>query len=593
MPEKATDTAPPAGKRRWYSRLLPRTVPGCAALLTGFFLACVAAIVWTVFYVDPNNVPWRHAIGFGRVALVIFLVILIPLILYRGLRLWLEGERSLYPEIDNAWTAGIEALEEQGLDLRDMALYLIIGSRSTGQERAIMQTGKLDLRVDGVPDGPGPLHWYATPDSVYLFCSDASWSSALAAKRQRHFEEYGEPVAAPRRSPRSVMPSAAAPTSPPAAAPAPTPTPAPGPTTPAPAASPQPGRGPQDGSYLGTVQLDQFLAPSAEATPAGTAASGAAAAPGGASGEAFGGEQRAAAPADFRGTVSLEGGWGSSETYAAVETETVFGDTGSDRKPITINSKEATQRIARLTYLCQHINRVREPLCPINGILSLLPFAAIDGGTEDAEALQQAVKSDLTTIHYVLQVRCPVTALVVDMERQTGFRELMRRVGRERASAQRFGRKFDCRSLATEAEMEILSEHVCGTFEDWVYALFREDEALTRPGNQRLYHLLCKIRCTLKIRLAELLQGAFAFDPEQCSAEDGLLFSGCYFAATGERSDHRAFVGGILSKLDDEQELLEWTSEALFRQQRWERAATAGLIVAIALLGLLIWLVLW
>jgi len=250
-------------------------------------------------------------------------------------------------------------------------------------------------------------------------------------------------------------------------------------------------------------------------------------------------------------------------------------------------------RVGRLTYLCQKITTAREAICPINGILSLLPYAAIDGGTGDAEALQQAVKSDLTTIHYILQIRCPVTALVVDMERQTGFRELMRRVGRDRVSAQRFGRKYDCRSLATEAEMDALSDHVCGSFEDWVYALFREDEALTRPGNQRLYQLLCKVRCTLKTRLAELLQEAFAYDPQQCSVEDGLLFSGCYFAATGERSDHRAFVGGILAKLDDEQELVEWTSDALLSQQRWERLATAGVVCSIVLAGVLVWLVAW
>lgn len=269
-----------------------------------------------------------------------------------------------------------------------------------------------------------------------------------------------------------------------------------------------------------------------------------------------------------------------------------FVDAGYERKAVTMNAKESALRVGRLTYLCQQINRFREPLCPINGVLTLLPFAAIDGGTDDAEALQHAVKGDLTTLHYVLQVRCPVTALVTDMERQSGFRELMRRVGRERVAVQRFGRKYDCRSLATETEMLALGELVCGTFEDWIYALFREDEALTRPGNQQLYHLLCQIRCTLKARLTDLLQGAFAYDAEQGSAEDALLFSGCYFAATGERADQRAFIGGILSKLDEEQEWVEWTTDALRREMRWERLAMVGLIVSVLLASGLIWMML-
>lgn len=561
MAEKkpASDAAKPRRKGGRLSKLLPSTVPGCAAVLTAIFLVAVVAVVWTAFFFDPAHVPWRHSIGIGRLLLVFVLLLMIPLFLYRALTLWLDGETSLYPEIDTAWSAGMEALKDQGLDIQEMAFYLIIGSRGVGQERAMMQSGQLDLRVDGVPDGPAPLHWYATPDSIYLFCSDASWSSALAAKRQRHYEEFGDPAAQralrhPASPPPPVTPPPATP--PPAAPPAAPPASLPGAGT---AEQPR-------ASQLGTVQLEQFL------TPATAAAS-----------------PTPQSQQDLRGTVRLDSGFVQSQSIP--ESETIFGDTGSEQKPITINSQEATQRIGRLTYLCQQIARAREPLCPINGILSLLPYAAIDSGTEDAAALQQAVKSDLTTIHYVLQVRCPVTALVVDLERQQGFRELMRRVGRERVSAQRFGRKYDCRSLATDSEMTALSEHVCGTFEDWVYALFREDEALTRPGNQRLYHLLCKVRCTLKDRLANLLQSAFAFDPAEGSAEDALLFSGCYFAATGERSDHRAFVGGILSKLDEEQELVEWTTEALLRQQRWERVAAVGLILSVVLAVLLVWLI--
>lgn len=173
------------------------------------------------------------------------------------------------------------------------------------------------------------------------------------------------------------------------------------------------------------------------------------------------------------------------------------------------------------------------------------------------------------------------SALVVDMERQSGFRELMTRVGKERVAGQRFGRRYDHRSLATTSEMDLLTEWISGTIEDWVYSLFREDQALTRPGNQQLYLLLCDFRCNLKKSLASVLRGAFAFDPEECSAEDTLLFSGCYLAATGERADQRAFVGGILKKLSDEQEILEWTTDTLLEQQRWERISTGGLVMVV------------
>jgi len=625
MPEPTIAPAAALKKKGLLTRWLPETVPGCASLTVLFFLLCVVAVVWIAFFLDPNNLPWRHAISWGRIASVILLALAIPLVVYFSLRLWLEGEKALYPEIDNAWAAGIAALEEQGLDIRDMALYVIIGSRGVGQERAIMRTGQLDLRLEGVPEGPAPLHWYATYDSVYLFCSDASWSSALAAKRQRQLEEFGpqgrrgpsRPVAPPRPAPappRSTLPPAAVqqPAAPQGAAaqpPLPTPPAPTGPLAPpaAPGQSPSSpsGAGGSPGGYMGTVQVDQFLDKPAAPAPAAPAAPA---------------KTPAAAPApDYMGTIQLDPGnnpFGSPDapqapppqdsaappTYLPPEPvdpdpppvepsawAPVVSDTGSEWEPIVINSGHASERIGRLTYLCQQINRVREPLCPINGVLSLVPYGAIDAGAEDAAAMQQAVKSDLTTLHYVLQVRCPVTALIVDMERQTGFRELMRRVGRERVSVQRFGRRYDCRSVATAAEMDALAELCCGTIEDWVYALFREDEALTRPGNQQLYRLLCEFRSELKGRLADLLQSAFAYDPEQGSPEDALLFSGCYFAATGERSDQRAFIGGIHTKLADEQELVEWTSDALLTQQSWERLSLAGLIAIGGLAVALAW----
>ncbi len=40
---------------------------------------------------------------------VLALIVVIPILVYQGLKLWLEVERSPYPEIDFAWKAGIQA----------------------------------------------------------------------------------------------------------------------------------------------------------------------------------------------------------------------------------------------------------------------------------------------------------------------------------------------------------------------------------------------------------------------------------------------------------------------------------------------------
>jgi hypothetical protein len=175
-----------------------------------------------------------------------------------------------------------------------------------------------------------------------------------------------------------------------------------------------------------------------------------------------------------------------------------------------------------------------------------------------------------------------VTALVEGMEKERGFRELVRRVGPQRAAVQRFGRRYDVRSPAASQELSALCEHVCGVFEDWIYALFREKDSLARPGNTHLYGLLCTVRSRLKGRLGEILARGFGHDARQHAGDEPILFSGCYFAATGETDDRQAFVKGVFDKLVEEQEHVEWTARSGVLERRYRWLAVGGGLVALA-----------
>jgi hypothetical protein len=202
----------------------------------------------------------------------------------------------------------------------------------------------------------------------------------------------------------------------------------------------------------------------------------------------------------------------------------------------------------------------------------------LKAGDQDVEELERAISADLSTIYRELQLRCPVTAVIVGMDQEKGFRELIRRIGHQDAAKQRFGQRFDVRIPATTDELRRFTTHVCGTFEDWVYTLFREEQALSHPGNTALYALLCKVRRTLKTRLGDVLGKGFGYDRQ--SGTIPLLFSGCYFAATGPKADRQAFVRGLLSKLYDEQEDIEWTRDALQEDHRRGLFARIGWWVA-------------
>jgi type VI protein secretion system component VasK len=266
-------------------------------------------------------------------------------------------------------------------------------------------------------------------------------------------------------------------------------------------------------------------------------------------------------------------------TEAEEEREPLVVVKSSDQ-PAILSQQESARQLARLEYVCQLIRQSRFPLCPINGVLVLLPFELLQATQRETQQLEKTVRSDLACLQRELAIRCPVTALVVGMHQERGFRELVRRVGRERATAQRFGRRFDVRIIPSAEAIAALCALAAGVFEDWIHTLFREAEALSRPGNLRLYGLLCKMRSTLSSVLTEVLVGGFAHDPQSKDLPEPIPFSGCYFAATGESEDQQAFVRGVFEKLGEEQEDVEWTRLAVAANRRWRNAAIAAAAAA-------------
>jgi hypothetical protein len=543
-------------------RMLRWSLAARAALVMAIFLLGVVIVAWTIFLVDPQSVPPSHSLSWGRVLAVVVLLILIPLVVYRCLKLFLEGETSQFPDIDYAWKAGLTALARNGLSLESAPIYLILGSSGDVQERGMAEASGLNFRVQGVPDGPAPLHWYAHADGIYLFCTDASWLSALSALEGRR-ELQAVAATLPNREAPSLGPppgSVAAASAPAGMTPA-----APRLGGEAPAAAAAAARGGAE-AIRGTVMLSQFEAQQPLSRPAAPV-------PAPARGEG-----------SVRGTLLLQALPGQGELAGAASEAAAYSSQGAiERQASLLAPQDSAEQLQRLQYVGQLLARTRQPLVPVNGILTLLPLAAIQGGARDAQELQRAVRADLTTLQRTLAVRCPVTALVTGMEEEPGFRELVRRVGRERAAVQRFGRGFDVRTQPTGEALSALCEHVCGAFEDWVYSLFRETGVLTRPGNARLYHLLCKVRCYLKAPLGEILTGGYAYDPQLHAADEPLLFSGCYFAATGSAEDRQAFVRGVFDKLADEQEDVEWTARALRNERRYLTAAYVGFTIDLAL----------
>ena len=115
------------------------------------------------------------------ITVIAVLVLLIPFVLYKALKLWLEGETSPFPDIDHAWKAGLAELDRQGLNPAQIPIFLILGSSGESQEKSLMAASRLSFNVSAAPQGPAALHWYANPDGIYIVATGVGCLSRLSA----------------------------------------------------------------------------------------------------------------------------------------------------------------------------------------------------------------------------------------------------------------------------------------------------------------------------------------------------------------------------------------------------------------------------
>jgi len=532
-----------AGVKQFFTETLPRNIR--RAVTWPLRLSLPAKIGWVLFLFlllmtifvliflanQERYVRLHVALNWYWYAGVGELMILIPWLVYRSLKLWQMGEPARFPEMEFAWQAGLKALEENGLEITSIPLFLILGSSNERQEQVLMQNSGQSFRVEGVPRGPAPIHWYANPDCIFLVCSDVGSLSALGRKVHEQLNE-----ASPIPSSKSESTFTAH-----------------SPASPQPPAEPEPAD-----AQLGTLNLDSY----AKATAPPSAPS---------------------EPDNIQGTMMFdeEGSKPSKPAQRPAASAPQLpaaspkprsrppADTQVPFEPVTLSSQENSEQRRRLYYLGQKLAQSRFPFCPHNGILTLLSFRCIELNREQARELEGAVRGDLDVLRTSTRLRSPVTALIVDLEDEPGFAEMVSRVGPQRAYSQRFGRGYSLEKKATAEELAALSQHVAGAFEDWIYMLFREQDALYRPGNQQLFALLCKIRCRLKGRLTDILADGFGSEEGTEGSRTRNLFSGCYFSSIGTDAAESAFCKGVFEKLIDEQEQVEWTEEADELEQRY------------------------
>ena len=523
-------------------RILGLSLPRRAAILVFVVLSVLATVIFVLWNTSPNRPESRHF--YYAIGIVAALIVLSAIVVEYMVKSWLEHDVSGFPDIDEAWQRGLAELQKAGFSLSDLPLFLVLGVPEEGQAKSLLAASLLSLEVTAVPAGErAALRWFAGPSACVLVLSQAGRLSRLVAKASEPFAGGG-------------------------------------------------GAGDGGGGADAPMQIMGTLQPPSEF--------GRTAAPG-------------MSPADLRENFSPTAsphlpGEQSTITNVPVQPAYMAGGTltpdfgaqvheqpprggpaaahsGRRMAPLSLSKDQAETATARLDHVCRLLREERSPLCPINGLLTVLPFEIVARGDQEASEVHNSVRMDLATLRSGLRVRSQVIALYGGMEREAGFPELKRRLGPKVANDQQFGKGYNPHCPSIDEELAAVAQHSCGAFEDWTYHLFaQKSERLSNPrGNRQLYSLVCKIR-SLQQRLENVIVKGFAANGD--SAEKPHLFSGCYFAATGDKEDRRAFVAGVFkNRLLAQDEDVEWTDDAWAENEWYQWSANLLVALDVLLIG--------
>jgi hypothetical protein len=265
------------------------------------------------------------------------------------------------------------------------------------------------------------------------------------------------------------------------------------------------------------------------------------------------------------------------------------GATGQ-AQAFTIRNEALRTGERELKFICTLMKRDRWPLCPVNGLLVLVPWNA--GEAENtAQIVARELANNLTVARNAFQLHYPTLAAICDIEQARGFGQFRGGFSPEQLK-QRIGQRIPLVPVRTDNAPETATLIRWGIHwiahaivPVWVLGALRFDpQANKQEGthpNRDLYLLLREVQRRVP-RFAAILSRVPIGKGEGGSPEDleSLpLFGGCYLAGTGDKPNRQAFVSGVFQRMVDDQAAVAWTKQAYDDDRRAWRLTRIGYAV--------------
>ncbi len=471
------------------------------------------------------------------------LLLLVYALMWAAAWLWAqltpEQASVVYPDLDDAWTTALEALQRAGIGIGDTPVFLVIGELPTGFE-PLFRALPRGVAVAGGTPSESAVRVFANADAIYVTLSGATLLGV---------QEAGDIVDLTTTG----------------------------------------GGGYQSG--MASVGIGQSVSYGTASIGAGYGESvgGSLGASLGASMAGGGGLrkiQRIIQKAKTEGRELTDAEKAEIRQLSAGGPAEQSPKASAKRKtsPVSVlqNPELVGEAEGRLTYICKKIAASRWPLCPVNGLILAMPVAALEN---ESRAVQwgSVARQDLSVIEQTLKLRFPVFGLLGGMELLPGGGGFFDKFGAEKGN-QRLGKGFP---LNPDGGAELLARGIEGNagwvlgglMPYWALKYTRVSGGADDTDNNAGAVRFLTESSRRGPALGKLLSQAVA------GGEQAPTFGGCYLVVGSVRDPNEAkFARDFFKKVEGSQAAVAWTPDAYAADAGYRRWTLAGYVALVAVL---------
>ncbi|QDV67714.1 hypothetical protein Poly24_14180 [Rosistilla carotiformis] len=464
----------------------------------------------------------------------------------------MPAEKPLSGGIHSAWQESLHRFTAAGIDVARTPLYLVLGSPAGGV-RDFFSASHTDLVVlPSAEEADQPIQVCGNRDAIYVCCREASltgnFTRRAAAARQKYLETMGsEGPTSIHRGPAHVWQAGDGANTPPQS-------PSFSATAPA-AAKPSFSTASDTGALAATATLPTTAA-SVDPTVN-----------------------------RMHDTFAQIETLTTEEAVATVRPATILQPRTAKLPMMRLEQSEALELLDRLDGLCREIAEIRQPFCPINGVVLMLPLDAADC-IETADHVGMRIERDLNTIATATQSSVSAQVIFCDLELCEGGQALLDRFP-ETQRHRRLGAILPAPPVsepdAGPAGIDQAVRWICDElFPPLAYRLMTRNlqdaaqDRILRQGNHAIHRVVDTMR-QRRDGMSRLLRRSIA------ATAGNVRLRGCFVAATGAAgATKHAFAEGVIPQILDIQNEVQWLPQ---RRQRdvWQRRTAAAIYASVAI----------